>query len=117
MRSFSDFLEMLGLGKYKGIPPELYPQFITDYHLTHEVAGRLKVFVKKGVVNNKRGKYYRVFDLRELKKRENEKGIQFPDYDSLSKAPELIAFECFVMTDEPYTTMIEDRRGSKTLTQ
>ena len=115
MGFFSDFLEMFGLGKYKGIPPELYSQFITDYHLTHDVALALKVFQKQGVVNNKRGKFYRIFNPEELGKK--EKKIHLPDYDSLDKAPELIVFECFVMTDEPYTTTIEDRRGSKTPVQ
>ena len=114
MGFFSDFLEMFGLGKYKGIPPELYSQFITDYHLTHDIALGLKVFKKQGVVNNKRGKFYRIFNPAELRKKEKEKNIQLPDYDSLDKAPELIVFECFVMTDEPYTTTIQDRRGSKT---
>ena len=111
MGFFSDLIDTFGLGKYKGIPPELYSHIITDYHLAHDVALALRVFQKEGMVNNKRGKFYRIFDPDEL--REKEKEIQLSDYDSLDKAPELIVFECFVSSDAPITRTIEDRRGSK----
>jgi hypothetical protein len=117
MGFFSDFLEMFGLGKYKGIPPELYSQFITDYHLTHDVALGLRIFEKKGVANNKRGKFYRIFDPEELSKKGKEKNLKLQDYDSLDRAPELIVFECFVSTDVPITRTIEDRRGPRTSAQ
>jgi hypothetical protein len=117
MGFFSDLIDTFGLGKYKGIPPELYSHIITDYHLTHDVALALRVFQKEGAVNNKRGKFYRIFDPDELRKKEKEKKIQLPDYDSLDKEPELIVFQCFVSTDEPITRTIEDRRVSKTPAQ